>query len=169
MDTYTIHKIRCSILALFAILAPFLASSLANAHGTHAPPQDAHRAVHIESHKSVQPLIQLFRETGDDSYLDTAWAVIEPQLDDERVEPGVLIDAAMLAQSRHDFVLALELLNRALGQRPHLPQAWLLRAAIELVRGNIDEALEACRQLRGSTALVAVTCHARVAIARGDE
>lgn len=74
----------------------------------------------------------------------------------------------MLAQSRHDFVLALDLLDRALEQRPHLLQAWLLRAAIELVRGNTDEALNACRQLRGSTALVSVTCHARVAIARGD-
>jgi len=165
------RKHRDTVFAMLkplVILALLLDGTLAIAHNVHSAPHEVHVDAQVEPKEDVQQLIRLFRETGDDAHLDTAWARLEPQLGEQALAPGELVDAAMLAQSRHDFTLALELLDRALEQQPHIPQAWLLRAAIELVRGNVDDALDACRQLRSSTALVAVTCHARVAIARGD-
>ena len=165
MDTQN-NRCMCPLmLTLLTVVASFSGGSPASAHSAQ---HRAQATEYVEPDRPVGQLIRRFRESGQDSYLDTAWTVIEPQLDVKRPAPGLLVDAAMLAQSRHDFVLALELLDRALEQHSQMPQAWLVRAAIELVRGNTDEARHACRQLRGSSALVAVSCHARVAIARGD-
>ncbi len=169
MESNKIRDILSATLTPLTVLAFLFDGSIASAHNVHSAPHEVPAAIHVESQLDVRHLIRLFRESGDDGHLDTAWALLEPQLHGQTPAPGVLVDAAMLAQSRHNFSLALELLDRALEQRPHMPQAWLLRATIELVRGNVHEALDACRQLRGSTALVAITCHARVAIARGDD
>ncbi len=116
----------------------------------------------------VRSLIKAFRRTGDDQYLDTAWVLLEPRLASEAADVITLVDAATVAQARHDFDRAVELTDRALRAQPGFDQAWLLRAAIDLVRGDHDQAEAACRQLRGAPALVAMTCRARVLIARDE-
>ncbi|MEM8815555.1 MAG: hypothetical protein AAGE85_06990 [Pseudomonadota bacterium] len=158
-------------------LAALLFAPAAEAHDVHEAHVEAHEAEahyaregHVSptaTHDAVRPLIRAFRESGDDAHLDAAWALIEPDLEAHDVDTATLVDAAMVAQSRHDFELALELVDRALAKRPHLDSAWLLRASIELVRGRIDSALDACRKLRRVAAMTAVTCRSRVAIAQG--
>ncbi len=114
----------------------------------------------------IRDLVRMFRQTGDDRLLDRAWSLAEPQL--ETTKPAALIDAAVVAQARHDFDTALQLIDRTLDVRANYDQAWLLRASIQLVRGNVDEAAHACRELRHSPLLITATCAARVSIARGD-
>ena len=81
---------------------------------------------------------------------------------------GSLLDKAMAAQARHDFSRALMLVNEKLMAAPDDDQAWLLRASLHLIRGEIDEAAESCRGLRRSSPLIVVTCHANVARAAGE-
>ncbi|MEO1246403.1 MAG: hypothetical protein AAFX56_12045 [Pseudomonadota bacterium] len=135
-----------------------------------AKTQDAHEhhGSPGKTHDAVRPLIRAFRESGDDAHLDAAWALIEPGLEARDIDAATLVNAATVAQSRHDFVLALELIDRALAKSPHLDPAWLLRASIELVRGNTDSALDACRRLRRVATLTAISCRSRVAVAQGQ-
>ena len=124
--------------------------------------QDLSETRNIEDH------VRSFRVSGDDQHLEQAWRLLEPMLEVESVEINTLIDAATVAQARHEFEPALVLINRALAQSPHLDRAWLLKASIHLVRGEVDAAEKACIRLRQVTILVAITCRARVSIAAGQ-
>ncbi len=112
-------------------------------------------------------LLQAFRESGDDRFLDEAWILVRPELAGD-VRADALIDAALVAQARHRFDEAGLLVARALDLEPGNDQAWLLINSISLVQGRDDEASNACRQLRRAEPLAIVTCHARVALVRGD-
>ncbi len=134
--------------------------------------EQPHRSAGLtDGHPSddVRALIRAFRQTGDDRNLETAWNRLRPVLEHGTQDVFILIDAATVAQARHDFDAALALIDRALIIQPGLDQAWLLRASIELVRGNPDEAEAACDRLRSVPTFIAVTCRARVAIARGGQ
>ena len=155
-------------LPLMAGLATFLLSPAARSHdvpGGHERHASGESAVQVDD---VRRLLAEFRMSGDDTYLDRAWATIEPELHANPHDVDVLIDAALVAQARHFFERALLLTRKALTFRRDNDQAWLLLAAIHLVRGETAEAGEACRQLRHTAMLVIMTCHARVAHASGD-
>lgn len=81
---------------------------------------------------------------------------------------GSLLDKAMAAQAHHDFSGALSFVNAALAAAPYDDRAWLLRASLHLIRGEIDEAAASCRGLRRSSPLIVVTCHANVARSTGE-
>ncbi len=123
---------------------------------------------HLADSDAVRSLIQAFRETGDDQYLDTAWHHLQHGLADERPDAVTLVDAATVAQARHDFDLAQQLIEQALEINPGYDQAWLLRASIHLLRGETEEARQACRRLRNASLVAMVTCSARVQIAGGQ-
>ena len=129
----------------------------------HASP--AHHDDLVTDDAGVRDLVRAFRRTGDDHYLDTAWTMLETTLDS--AGPEQLVDAAMVAQSRHDFDTAITLVDKALAVTPNNDQAWLLRAAMLLVQGRNEEAGQSCRALRQVPVLVAITCRARVMIAGG--
>ncbi len=156
-------------IGILTILGALLGWSSAHAHDVHDGEQtdDAASAGHPTD--DIHELIRRFRQTGDDEHLDVAWSHLEPLLADGTQDVVLLIDAATVAQSRHDFAAALAVIDRALFLQPGFDQAWLLRASIELVRGNAAEAQAACNQLRSVPALIAVTCRARVQIARGEQ
>lgn len=116
----------------------------------------------------VRSLVVSFRETGDDRTLDDAWRLLEPAIQSESRDPETLIIAAFVAQSRHDFSHALQLIRTALAINSNNDEGWLLLASIHLVRGETERAATACGQLRNVPALVLLTCKARVALANGD-
>lgn len=164
-------------LVLVVGLTGTLAFSQAEAHEVHGPEHLAEHARALHDHQPLGPavddrkiedLLRLFRQTGNDLHLDEAWAIAEQALADHAKDPHILVEAAMVAQSRHRFAQAMELVNRALTLNPDNDQAWLLLASIHLVRGNAAAAESACRQLRHVPLLVALTCHARAAFSRGD-
>ncbi len=156
----------CIVLALSVLLA----SPPVLAHDVHDH-ESAHRAVAVSNGYSsgdVRTLIRAFRQSGDDRNLDAAWSRLQPLLAHDVLDASILIDAATIAQSRHDFEKALALIDRALAIQPGFDQARLLRASIRLVQGETEQAELACAQLRSVPTLIAVTCHARTRIARGD-
>lgn len=155
------------------LIAGFAASlwcARADAHEVPHHHEEAHEIPDTEHAdgdiRGIRQLVRDFRRTGDDRYLDAAWNMVGNDL--TGADPHMLVDAATVAQARHEFETALSLVDRALDIAPYNDQAWLLRASIQLVRGEIDQASRACRELQYSSLLVAMTCNARVAIARGD-
>ncbi|MEM1437782.1 MAG: hypothetical protein AAF545_10780 [Pseudomonadota bacterium] len=153
----------CAGLILAAATPPASAHDLehANAH------DGAHSDAHPEpDHTRIHSRLTAFRVAGDDAHLDAAWAELEPHLNDPTLLE--LIDAAVVAQARHDFTLAQTLLQDAVSRDYDNDEAWLQLASLHLVRGADEDADTACRQLRHVSLLVATTCHARVDIARGD-
>ena len=153
----------CAGLILAAAMRPSGAHDL-----EHAGPHDAaHHHAHQEpDHARIQSQLTAFRVTGDDTQLDAAWASLEPHLGDPTLLE--LIDAAVVAQARHDFTLANTLLRDAIARDHDNDEAWLQLASLQLVRGAHEEADYACRKLRHVSLLVAATCHARVDIAQGN-
>ncbi len=116
----------------------------------------------------VIALVRQFRQTGNDEFLDRAWKIVEPQLVAEPRNARLLIEAATIAQARHDFDRAVKLVKRSIALQPGNSQSWLLLASIHLVRGDSAAAGEACNRLRQVPVLVSSTCHARVALSSGN-
>lgn len=101
--------------------------------------------------------IKLSRETADPRYLGYAESVLEPWPDGPA---PVWVLRATMAQSRHRFDRALALLDKALAAAPGNLQAWLTRATILQVRGDIAGALAACQHLKSrAPPLVFAVCH----------
>ena len=156
----------CTLLTMVALLA-CLPAAAHDVHG-HESTRRATALTDPYSSDDIHTLIRAFRRTGDDRHLDAAWSRLQPLIAHNMPDVSVLIDAATVAQSRHDFEHALALIDRALAIRPGFDQAWLLRASIQLVRGDAEQAESACRRLRSVPAFIALTCHSRVRIARGE-
>ena len=159
-----------------AALLLTLGAGVASAHGVHhhaAPtvieePSVSQAAAQRPPRDEVQELLQAFRRSGDDAYLETAEQTLEAALAEQPGEPRLLVDAALVAQAQHRFDVATGLVRKALAIRPNDDQAWLLLASIHLVLGETGEAGVACDRLRTVPPLVQYTCRARVAHARGD-
>jgi len=170
---------RCIFLLCTATLTTFLANAPALGHD---PLRDEHKSAHGDhnsEHRSssrqrttlsdVRALVVYFRESGDDRYLDSAWALLQPALAATSPEPETLIAASFVAQSRHEFDYAVRLINQALAINGNNDEGWLLLASIQLVRGEAVSAATACRHLNNVPPLVLLTCKARVALATGDQ
>lgn len=107
--------------------------------------------------------IEESRASNDPRHKGYAAAVLEPWLEQENVPPEVLVLRATLRQSDHDFDGALRDLRRALSAAPRDAQAWVTLALILQVRGELEEAKQACMPLfELSSELAAVTCHSGV-------
>ncbi len=118
---------------------------------------------------TVRSLLVAFRETGDDSNLDEAWRILTPALESSTNDPETLVAAAFVAQSRHEFAYALQLIRKSLSINPDNDEGWLLLASIHLVRGDAVSAANACGQLRYVPAVVLLTCKGRVSVVSGDQ
>lgn len=75
---------------------------------------------------------------------------------------------ALIAQARHEFDFSLRMAQQATKDRSTRDQAWLLLATINLVKGNLDAAQHACRQLGRAAWPLVVGCHARTAHAKNE-
>ncbi len=176
--TFARPSVRYSILrALFCILLIFSLSEQANAHDPLHEDDHAGHRTHKAVHHDAQPIVDLarirslilaFRRTGDDRNLDAAWATLTPALEESIIKSETLVVAAFVAQSRHQFEYAASLLDRALEINNRNDEAWLLKASIHMVMGDSAQAISACKNLRGVSALILITCQARVAVLSGD-
>lgn len=160
---HTLHlpaATRAGSLALLLVLTGVFAGP-AGAHKVHD------HAAEEAAEKSPREHLGEFRETGDDSALQTVWAELEPTLG-ETANAELLLDGALVAQALHKFEQARALTDRVVRVQPGNDQAWLLANSIHLVLGDHAMAASACDQLRRSSALVVVTCHARTATEQQD-
>ncbi len=161
------RRIAPEALLLLMLLALAFCTSPAAHEVDHEPEPDHRHLLHGDS-SAIRSLIDAFRETGDDHYLDTAWQQLERDMAEQRPGADTLINAATVAQARHDFELAQQFIEQALTINPGYDQAWLLSASIHLLRGETDAARKACRRLRSATLVAMLTCSARVQIAEGQ-
>ncbi len=167
-----------TVLMCTATAAAILASAPALGHDPledeHERQHDAHHNGHHTSSdelanlSDVRAMVVSFRETGDDRYLDDAWTILEPALEAGSPDPETLIAASFVAQSRHEFEYAVELITKALAIKNNNDEGWLLLASVHLVLGQAESAAIACRQLRDVPPVILLTCKARVALADGD-
>ena len=153
------------LLGLFVVA---FSTSPARAHEIHHAGHHADHRSEAAGNEEVREMLQRFRETGDDAHLDRAWSMIESAMSEGVRDPDLLVNAAMIAQARHRFDEALQLARSAVELRPDEDQAWLLIAAVHLVRGESGPAGQACSRLTRAPWLVIVGCHARVSHARGE-
>jgi tetratricopeptide (TPR) repeat protein len=103
------------------------------------------------------PLAQLYikraRSTGDLRFLGYAEGVLGPWVGAAAGAAGgpasadALVLHATVLQSRHDFVGALSVLERARALRPDDPQAWLTTATVLRVLGRYEQSMSACEQV----------------------
>ncbi len=103
--------------------------------------------------------IELSRASSDPRFQGYAEAALAPFWRSPAPPPVTLTLRATLRQSQHDFVGALEDLDRVLARSPDDVQAWLTRAVVLTVLARYDEARVACAKLeRRTSPLVVAVC-----------
>jgi Tfp pilus assembly protein PilF len=107
--------------------------------------------------------IRLSRETWDPRYLGWAQASLAAWWDLPSPPQQVLVLRATIRQSNHEFEAALVDLDRAVAMEPEDAQAWLTRAVVQGVRGDVAGARESCERLRGIDGVRALVIEACVA------
>lgn len=111
----------------------------------------------------AQGYLSIGRETSDPRFISYAQATLAPWSQRPNPPAAVLVLSATALQSTHRFDEALVLLDRALAQQPRNAQAWLTKATLLQVRGELAPARQACMQLLGTAdPLIALTCIAGV-------
>lgn len=79
------------------------------------------------------------------------------------------IDHARELSSRHDFTAAATELEEVLKQHPEHGQAWLSLASVSLIQGNIERAIEACREAaKFVDPIASLACQGRISLAAGQ-
>lgn len=144
----------------------------ANDGHTHAAHEiDSHGATDASLERSgyARARIAAFRESGDDRELERAWRYLERDLRQEAPTYDTLLSAAYVVQAQHDFDGAMRYLSRAQARQPLTDEAWLLKASLHLLRGELVQGGAACRSISLQNFLARVFCAGRVSSLQPDE
>ena len=107
----------------------------------------------------AEALLWLARTTRDARYFGRAQALVEPWMARQDATPRLLVAAADLAQQRHEFASAQQLLNRAIDADPKDGGARLQRANVALLLGEFDAARRDCLAvLQGGATFPGTVC-----------
>jgi Tfp pilus assembly protein PilF len=110
----------------------------------------------------------LARRLGDPRHLGYAEAALAPWSRPDGPSEAKLL-GAVIAQARHDFTGAAQLLDELLAQRPDDVEALTTRAAVALVVGELDVVARCCTQLAALAASPHdVACEAQRLSRRGE-
>ncbi|MBY0401561.1 tetratricopeptide repeat protein [Myxococcota bacterium] len=121
-------------------------------------PTDVDRVVDL-----AWKLIAWGQREGDPRPLGQAESLLAPFEGVEDPPVSILLIRATLRQNRHAFPEALADLERVLARDPRNAQAWLTRAVIEMVQGELASARRSCAAvLAVGPRLPALTCLAQV-------
>lgn len=126
------------------------ARALALRSGQPAPAADLPLAL-----RQAQQNITLARQHSDPRFIGYAQAALAPWWELAAPPPEVLVMRAIIRQHQHDFSAALADLEQALSARPTLAQAWMTRASLQLVRGDVAGARTSCERLVALTSPLA--------------
>lgn len=117
----------------------------------------------------AQRYIDEARASGDPRYLGYAEAALSPWWKLAQPPVKVLVLRATLLQSTHQFPDALRDLNAVLKDDRNNAQAWLTRATILQVQGELMPARTSCEHLYSlAPALITTTCLSNVASLNGS-
>lgn len=113
--------------------------------------------------------IELGRREGDPRAYGRAEAILARFTKGEQIRAEVLVMRATVRQFFHDFDGALADLRAALEQDPANAQAWLTRAVVEMVQGDLSAARKSCGRLLGrASELIAAACLSQSAALSGE-
>jgi predicted Zn-dependent protease len=113
--------------------------------------------------------IEQARIEGDPRYLGYAQAALAPWWRQPQPPDQVLVLRATLRQSTHQFPAALADLDLAVRRDSDNVQAWLTRATVQMVTGDLAGARASCMRLYSrAPALVVQTCLSSVGSIAGD-
>lgn len=103
------------------------------------------------------------RQTAEPRYFGRAEALLTPWLEKPQPPAALMLQLADIRQYRHEYELALAVLDRVLEREPDLVRGRLMRAAIRQTQGHFDAAHADCKWLlaRGETTL-GMACLAQV-------
>lgn len=87
-------------------------------------------------------------------YYGRANALLKPLLAENPNDVELQFYSATILQHHHQFDQAQKLLNQIVKLQPNNVSAWLMKANIHMVEGNLAEAKKACLNLLGKTSLV---------------
>jgi len=127
-------------------------------------PEDVSRALDI-----AWRYVALGRRSGDPRYHGWAAGVARRWLEEPQPAAEVLMLRATLRQHRHEFRAALEDLSQLLARNPRDSRAWLARATLLQVQGEVQAAKASCVPLLHTAhPLTATACLARAGAASGN-
>jgi Tfp pilus assembly protein PilF len=113
--------------------------------------------------------IEQARIQGDPRYLGYAQAALAPWWTQPQPPDQVLVLRATLRQSTHQFPAALADLDMAVKRDSDNVQAWLTRATVQMVTGDLPGARASCMRLYSrAPALVVQTCLSSVGSIAGE-
>ncbi|MGK5079177.1 hypothetical protein ACQ4W6_12855 [Janthinobacterium sp. HLX7-2] len=117
----------------------------------------------------VRRYIEQARIEGDPRYLGYAQAALAPWWKQRDAPDEVLVLRATLFQSTHRFAAALADLDTVLRRDTGNAQAWLTRATVQMVTGDLVAAKGSCMRLYSrAPALIVQTCLSNVGSLNGD-
>jgi Tfp pilus assembly protein PilF len=129
-----------------------------------AHPQDLRLASSL-----AQRYIEQARIEGDPRYLGYAQAALAPWWTVAAPPDPVLVLRATLRQSTHQFSAALADLDLAVKRDSGNVQAWLTRATVQMVTGDLNAARASCMRLYSrAPALVVQTCLSNIGSINGQ-
>ena len=107
----------------------------------------------------AEAFLRLARTTRDARYFGRAEALVEPWVARQNATPRLLVAAADLAQQRHEFASARQLLDRAIGADPKDGGALIQRANVALLLGDFKAARRDCLAvLQGGATFPGTVC-----------
>ena len=107
----------------------------------------------------AEAFLRLARTTRDARYFGRAEALVEPWIARQDATPRLLVAAADLAQQRHEFASARQLLDRAIDADPENGGARIQRANVALLLGEFAAARRDCLAvLQGGATFPGTVC-----------
>ena len=184
----SVSRWRATVAASAAAVAAFLATSALAETAPRWRPQDGGDVVLVMPESAVRsfndartmtdPMLAagqaeafaaLARRSRDARWFGRAEAIVEPWLGRPHAPARLLVAAADLAQQRHEFTVARELLDRALDSAPDNAGTHLQRANVALLLGDFSTARADCRAvLAAGDALAGTICFASAATGPGS-
>jgi hypothetical protein len=127
------------------------------------------RSANVLAPQLVQRYLELFRVQGDPRLIAYAQRELAPWITVSDPPIAVALARAEIAQLTHRFDEARADLQRLLEREPREPQAWLMLAALDLVRADYAASRRACTRLvLLQDATVAGACVAAVQALTGE-
>jgi len=122
----------------------------------------------VDALAAARRYVELGRTHSDPRAYGYAQAALGTWWSSDHAPPELLVMRARILQFRHDFGGALAQIEAALKADPLNPEAWLLFASIEQVRGNVRASRMACLKLIPlADPLIGTTCAASTAALGG--
>lgn len=111
----------------------------------------------VAAERLARRYFELASGEGDPRYIGYAEAVLRPWAGSGDAPAEIVLVGALLKQYRHEFIRAMQDLDRVLLARPGNTEAISWQMALHLVRGDYTSARQSCTRLAATATVLATT------------